>query len=74
MEFVKKKVNIDVLNTFITSPTKKVMMMISRLAPPHDHTQSTPQFRVEDLAAKRPGPLLEIEVWTGCGREGGPAD
>ena len=24
MEFVKKKVNIDVLNPFITSPTKKV--------------------------------------------------
>ena len=25
MEFVKKKVNIDVLNPFITSPTKKVI-------------------------------------------------
>ena len=25
MEFVKKKVNIDVLNLFITSPTKKVI-------------------------------------------------
>ena len=50
------------------------LMMISRLAPLTTTPSPCLNFFVSGLAASRPGPPLEIEAWTGCGREGGPAD